>query len=164
MLPRIAATATLIGLSLSALAATAAETKPIFKAPIASHEATKSKRFAINADLGRAWVEVEVWHDASETSEVHRVQVPGLSYDPETAQVVFVNERQSVVCANVRETGNFLFRQTRVEPTGDCELSRKYVKVPVDDGFGVDVVEHFEVHFKPVDRVGLVPATTGPQS
>ena len=147
-------------LSLSASSAVA-ETTPIFKAPIGSQEASKTKRFGINPELGRAWVEIEIWQNTSETSELHRVLVPGLSYSKEASQIVFNSDRQSVVCANVRESGFWIFKHERIEPTGDCELTRKYVKVPIDDGFSVDVIEHFEVHFKPVSPTAIAPARTG---
>lgn len=165
MFNRIATAALAAGLSLLAATATAtaAESTPIFKAPIGSHEASKSKRFAINPELGRAWVEINVWHDPAELNEFHRVLVPGLSYDKQASRVVFDADGQSVVCATVRDEGFWIFKHQRVVPTGDCELTRKYVKVPVDYGFGVEVVEHFEVHFKPVSRVGIVESATDKQ-
>jgi len=163
MFHRIAATALTLGLSLSAVTASAADTTPIFKAPIGATEASKSKTFGINTDLGRAWVEIDIYRDPSETTETYRVQVPGLSYDKDKAQVVYSSDGQTVVCANVRNTGGWIFKHQRVEPTGDCELTRKYVKVPVDDGFGIDVIEHFEVHFKPASRVGIIRTNTEKQ-
>jgi len=154
MFNRIATTTLALGLSLSALTTAAADTTPIFKVPIGAQEASKSKTFGINAELGRAWVEVNVYHDPTELNETYRIPVPGLSYDKNSSQVVYDAEGKNVVCAKVRETGSWIFKTQRIEPTGDCELTRKYVKVPVDDGFAVDVIEHFEVHFKPADRLG----------
>ncbi|HEY0972967.1 MAG TPA: hypothetical protein VGE57_00575 [Solimonas sp.] len=153
MFNRIATTALVLGLSLSAANAVAAEPTPVFTAPI-GQEAHKSKRFAINPELGRAWVEIDVTHSFSETNESHRVAIPGLAYNTDSRKVVYDAEGKTVVCANVRETGSWLFKSQRIEPTGDCELTRKYVKVPIDDGFAVDVIEHFEVHFKPAGQRG----------
>lgn len=158
-----AAAALALGLGTSA-SALQADTTPIFKAPLSSLDASKSKRFAINPELGRAWVEIEVWHNFSENTEFHRVQIPGLSYKQDTAQVVFAQDEKTVVCAEVETGGFWIFKHERIKPTGDCELTRKYVKVPVDDGFSVDVIEHFEVHFKPASRVGLVPVVKALQS
>jgi len=149
-----------LGLLLAPALSVANEGQPIFSAPLAANEATKAKRFAINDQLGRAWVEVEVWHLNSDVSDLHRVQVPGLYYDRDTRKVVFEADGEQVVCANARDPGGLLFRHPRLEPTGDCELTRRYVKVPVDNGFGVDVVERFEVHFNPVRRVGMTPLVT----
>lgn len=162
MLNRLTA-ALALGLGLS-LSIAHAETTPIFKAPLSVTEASKSKRFAINPELGRAWVEIEVYQDPTEMSQTYRVAVPGLSYDKTSAQVIYSAEGQSVVCAKVTESGSWIFKNQRVEPTGDCELTRKYVKVPVDNGFGVDVIEHFEVHFKPLMRVGLTSVHVEPRS
>lgn len=163
MFTRISAATLALGLSVFT-SQVVAETTPIFKAPISAQEASKSKRFGINPELGRAWVEIDIYRDQPESTDTHRVAVPGLSYDKEAAQVVYSEEGKSVVCANVREVGSFIFKHQRIEPTGDCELTRKYVKVPVDDGFGIDVIEHFEVHFKPVRRVGITPAITASKS
>ncbi|MES2884191.1 MAG: hypothetical protein V4709_05270 [Pseudomonadota bacterium] len=163
MFNRIATTALALGLSLSAVTAVAVETTPIFKAPIAEQEASKSKRFGINSELGRAWVEIDIYKDQAETSDTYRVAVPGLSYDKNVSQIVYSSEGKSVVCANVREAGGWIFKSQRIEPTGDCELTRKYVKVPIDDGFAVDVIEHFEVHFKAADRLGRMHKDTEKQ-
>ena len=160
MFSRIATTALVLGLSLSAANAVATEPAPIFTAPI-GQEASKSKRFAINPELGRAWVEIDVSHSFSETTESHRVAIPGLAYNTDSRQVVYDAEGKTVICANVRETGSWIFKSHRIEPTGDCELTRKYVKVPIDDGFVVDVIEHFEVHFKPVGQLGSLHQVTG---
>jgi len=162
MMKRIATTTLALGFSLAAAAAAA--NTPIFKAPIGAQEATKSKAFGINPELGRAWVEVNVYHDPTETTEVYRVPVPGLSYDKTSGQVVYDAEGRTVVCAKVRETGRFLFKSQRVDPTGDCELTRRYVKQPIDDGFAVDVVEHFEVYFQPAGHAAHAPKAADRQS
>lgn len=163
MFNRTVAIAIALGLSLSAKTAVAEESKPIFKAPISAAEASKSKRFGINPELGRAWVEIDVYPDFSETSDTYRVPVPGLRYDKDSRQVVYGADGKQVVCANVRDTGAWIFKSHRVEPTGDCELTRRYVNVPIDDGFAVDVIEHFEVHIKSADRLGHVHRGTGKQ-
>lgn len=162
MFNRIATTALALGLSLSAATAVAAEAGPIFKAPISASEASKSKRFGINPELGRAWVEIDVYFALSETYESYRAAVPGLSFDKRSSQVVYDAEGEKVVCAEVRETGRWIFKSQRIEPTGNCELTRKYVKVPIDNGFTVNVVEHFEVHFQTADRLSRVSAERSP--
>ena len=163
MFKRITTTALALGLSFSAVTAVAADSTPIFKAPIGAQEASKSKTFGINPELGRAWVEINVYHDPTELNETYRVPVPGLSYDKASSQVVYDAEGKKVICANVRESGSWIFKTERVEPTGDCELTRKYVKVPIDDGFAVDVIEHFEVHFKPAGQLGSMHKGTEKQ-
>lgn len=162
MFKPIASAAAALGLSLAASSAMA-ESTAIYKTPVGLPEASKSQRFVIDADLGRAWVEIDTWQNTMETNQTHRVSVPGLSYDKAKAQVVYQQDGQAIACADVRKGSGWIFKQTRIEPTGQCELTQKYVKVPIDDGFSVDVVEHFEVHFKPVRVGGTPPAPATPK-
>lgn len=143
-----------VGLCIAAIStpiAASTEAATIFTAPISAHEASKTKRYAINPELGRAWVEIDIVRGLSETSESHRVTVPGLSYQAESSQVVFEADGRSVVCADVRDAGRWIFKHQRIVPTGACELTPRYVTVPQDDGFGVDLVEYFEVRFEAGD-------------
>lgn len=150
MFSRIPIVALALSLGLAAPAAQAAEDGTrIFKSPTGAFSASKSKKFAINPELGRAWVEVDLYYAMSETSDYYRVAVPGLSYDRERFEVVFDAEGRRVVCATVEQRGWWIFSHDRIEATGDCELSHRYVKVPVDNGFAIEHIEHFEVHFKP---------------
>lgn len=130
-----------------AVFAAQADTSPIFTAPLGPGEASKTRRFAINPELGRAWVEIDIWHANSDSGETHRVAVPGLSYRPDSHQIVFDVDGSTVTCAFVRQAGSWIFRHRRIEPTGDCQLLTHYVRSPMDDGFRVDVVERFELHF-----------------
>lgn len=136
-----------LGMSLAPVQAHQPEQR-IFKAPASGFEPRESKRFAINPELGRAWVEVDLFYPSSEMTEHHRVPVQGLRYDSERAEVVFEARQQRVVCATVQERGWWLFKHHKVHPTGDCELTHQYVEHPTDNGFTVDHIEHFEVHFK----------------
>jgi hypothetical protein len=148
---RVAPYALALGLGFMLPAATAADdTTRIFTAAIAASEASKSKKFGINEGLGRAWVEVEMYHTVSESADYQRVVVPGLRYDRERSEVVFDADGQRVVCATVEQQGRWIFSHRRIEPTGACELTHRYVKVPVDNGFYIEHIEHFEVHFKPI--------------
>lgn len=123
--------------------------EPIFKVPANNSTATKSKTFAIDEKLGRAWVEIDFYYAMSETSDHYRVAVPGLRYDPTQSQVIFENDGQRVICANVVRKGWGPFKHQQLQPTGACELSHRYIKKPIDNGFRIEHVEQFEVHFKP---------------
>ena len=112
-----------------------------------------SKSYAINRELGRAWIEVTLTvqpsGDDSVAPDVIRVQVPGLGFDAAASAVVFrANDGQAVKCAQVTQKQRLFSKQDVIEPTGHCELIRKYVTVPIDDGFVVEQVQRFEVHFK----------------
>ena len=124
-------------------------TEPILKLPASSMQPAKSKSFVVNEALGRAWVEVDFYHALSETSDHYRVAIPGLRYDKAQSQVIFESDDSRVVCANVVTSGRGIFKQKQVQPTGNCELSHRYVKKAVDNGFTVEQIEQFEVHFKP---------------
>lgn len=142
-----------LGISVTAVQANQPEQR-IFKAPASGFEPRESKRFAINPELGRAWVEVDLFYPTSEMTEHHRVPVQGLRYDSARAEVVFEAPQQRVVCATVEERGWWVFKHHKVQPTGDCKLTHEYVERAKDNGFTVDQIEHFEVHFKatPADK------------
>lgn len=109
----------------------------------------KTSTFAINAELGRAWVEVTF--DAAspeDRPDVVRVRVPGLSYDAATKTIVFQADDRVVECARVERRGRGPFARHTIEPTGRCELTHRYVRVPIDDGFAIEEVQRFEVHLK----------------
>jgi hypothetical protein len=146
-------TLSVLALTLSLMAPSAARASDsatrIFQAPTGFWEATKSQRFGFNPELGRAWVEIDFHYRVSEASETHRVRLPGLAYDPERSEIVFDANGKRVVCAKVEPRGRWLFKHHHVEPTGACELTQRYVNVPVDNGFAIDQIEHFEVHFSP---------------
>lgn len=119
---------------------------PVFSFPVSQSDAIKTKRFAANPELGRAWVELDLYYPLQESSDLHRIAVPGLRYDVERAAVVLSHQGAEVVCATLVEKGWGPFRHQRIEPTGACTLSRQYVKKARDNGFTVDAVEHVELH------------------
>lgn len=130
---------------------------PILKMPASSLEPSKSKSFAINPELGRAWVEVDFYYALSETSDHYRIAVPGLRYDKARSEVVFENDGKRVICANVVQKGWGIFKHDQVEATGACELTHRYIRVPVDNGFTIEHVEQFEVNFKPDPSASAKP-------
>jgi len=137
-----------LGLGLSTAHA-AANSISILKMPASSLEPSKSKSFVINPELGRAWVEVDFHYALSESSDHYRIAVPGLRYDKANSEVIFESDGNRVVCATVVQKGWGIFKHDRVKATGACELTHRYVKLPVDNGFTIEHVEQFEVHFKP---------------
>lgn len=143
-----------LGLALSpviASASTAAtDAKPIYQAAIGPMEASKSSTFVVNPEFGRAWVEITKnysWSDSP--AEVVRVPVEGLRYDAARNAVVLDADGKQLECAKVVERGVWVFKGPVAKPTGQCELIQRYVKVPVDDGFGVRRIEKFQVLLNP---------------
>jgi hypothetical protein len=144
--------ASLVAIALGAIApaaiASAAELRIFEDHPHPSIQ-RKTTAFAINAELGRAWVEVTF--DAAspeDRPEVVRVRVPGLRYDAATKAIVFQDEDRIVECARVELRGRGAFARHAISPTGRCELTHRYVRVPIDDGFAIEDVQRFEVHLK----------------
>lgn len=96
-----------------------------------------SGRFAINMELGRAWIEYSGIGKAAESSDDEfRTLVPGLVYDRANLQVIYQNDGYQVICANVRERISIL-KPTIVRPTGKCRFEERTVKVNVDNGFEI---------------------------
>lgn len=95
-------------------------------------------KFAINADLGRAWLELEVdncgMDPDCDTDEV-RVKVEGLSYNTELKQVEFSKDNKTVVCAIEKTRGRGIFRSTRLVETNECTFKNIEEVKMVDDGF-----------------------------
>ena len=93
--------------------------------------------FKVNPELGRAWVEVEVYGiHADSDSDFYRVKVDGLSYDSESKEVVWDYEGQRVVCAKEVTSGRSIFRHTYIKNI-DCTFKQSVMTELVDDGFEV---------------------------
>jgi hypothetical protein len=92
--------------------------------------------FAVNPDLGRAWVEVEQ-HDHTHgggevgtTSVWTRAKVSGLVLDQASWKITLTHEGQLFECANVVRR----WYGTRIFNTG-CVLETKRVTRTIDDGY-----------------------------
>jgi len=95
-------------------------------------------RFEINADLGRAWLEVEVdscGMDPDCDSDEVRVKVEGLKFNTELKQIELTQNGETFVCADVRTRGRGIFRSTRLRETGNCTFNKVIEIKNVDDGF-----------------------------
>jgi len=109
----------------------------VFEAPLENRGQEVSANFAVNRELGRAWIEVQVEtpYQGEEPSvgEVISKAVEGLHYDPARKQVVYRNGTETVVCA---EDATFLWR-TYLKNTGQCLLTPRSEQRQVDDGFNI---------------------------
>lgn len=91
--------------------------------------------FAINKEMGRAWVKLVVTEDVTYSQsprQYFETKVPGLFYEESSRLVVLEHEGKRFECANV-VYGRILGQ--RIKPTGQCRFSHRYVKVPYDDGY-----------------------------
>jgi hypothetical protein len=102
----------------------------VYDSPIDEFQSVNAK-FDIDPELGRAWIDVEKVDSEFQTtrSTVNR-RVNGLSYDPESKEVIYRAGGSSVVCG---EATSFL-GMTRVRATGNCPLIVSYENRTIDDG------------------------------
>lgn len=96
-------------------------------------------RFALNADMGRAWVEFDIEEDDGEDYwyEEKRAKVIGLTFDKSTQEIIYTDTKSRTVCATTevkrrRITGR-LVRYIRL--TGNCYFDYRTESVVEDDGF-----------------------------
>jgi hypothetical protein len=114
-----------------------AEQLIVFETPLDSWKRGVTANFAVNRELGRAWVDVEVEStnqgDEPQSPEVISRTVEGLYYDPARKQVLYRTAAESVVCA---EDARFLWNNY-LKATGQCLLAPSYEQRKVDDGFRI---------------------------
>ena len=129
--------------------ANAAEVK-VFDAPVSFGQNTVSASFAVNKDLGRAWVNVITGSSTTMTdpdrddSSSYRMKVKGLSYDKAASAIVLDVDGQIVECAAVSSWGRSIFRRDVIKSTG-CKLVTKIVRVNYDNGYEIEKRRHAQV-------------------
>lgn len=100
--------------------------------------------FEVNKEMGRAWVEVEMFDrahgDAGAGSSWTRVKVQGLVFDEAQSAITLTHEGQVFECASVTRR----WYGTVIRPTG-CVLQTRKVKRTYDDGYNTYKREVFEV-------------------
>jgi hypothetical protein len=97
-----------------------------------------SANFAVNRELGRAWIDVQVHlndsvADEGQDLEVISKAVEGLYYDSARKQVLYRTATETIVCA---EDATFLWG-IYLKSTGKCLLTPRTEHRKVDDGFEI---------------------------
>lgn len=109
----------------------------VFERPLSGWDQDVSAEFAVNRELGRAWVDVQIdstnYGDEAPENEVISKQVAGLYYDSARKQVLYRMPTGTIVCA---EDATFLWR-TYLKSTGQCSLTAHTEQRKIDDGFNV---------------------------
>ncbi len=101
-----------------------------------------SAKFDINPEMGRAWVEFTgSFSDSESLPDTYRLKLEGLSFDKETAQIVYTDGDKTVVCADVR-VGGSIFKPTRIHPTTSCRFTHVVETKMVDNGYEVKKVSY----------------------
>jgi len=102
----------------------------VYESPISESQSVNAK-FDVDPELGRAWIDVEkVDSEYFTTRSTQKQRVDGLSYDPESKEVIYRSGTNAVVCG---EATSFL-GITRVRTTDNCPLVVSYEKQSIDDG------------------------------
>ena len=122
----------------------AAEVK-IYEAPTWMGDSA-SATFAVNEELGRAWVEIHISdnYDVEDMGTTERVKVPGLSYDNSAKAILLDIDGQLVECAQLKKRGISVFRHNLIKESG-CHFTSKVVKKMVDDGFEIKKKNYLQV-------------------
>ena len=108
----------------------------VFNGPLDTSRQKISASFAVNRELGRAWIDVQLQStdfigEALPVADVIMSRVDGLSYDPARKQVLFQIGGETIVCA---EDATFLW-STSLKSTGRCQLTASTERRAIDDGF-----------------------------
>jgi len=108
----------------------------VFNGPLDTSRQKISASFAVNRELGRAWIDVQLQStdfigEALPVADVIMSRVDGLSYDPARKQVLFQIGGETIVCA---EDATFLW-STSLKSTGQCQLTTSTERRAIDDGF-----------------------------
>ena len=108
--------------------------------------------YEVEKDLGRAWVEIELYTDTygeDEWSKKLRTKVEGLSYNPELKAIEYQKANgETVVCANIKTKKMLGFYYDSKKSTGNCKLSFDYNVEQIDDGYSVRKASVLNVYFE----------------
>lgn len=109
----------------------------VFERPLGNWDQGISADFAVNRELGRAWIDVQVESatigEEAPPREVISKRIEGLYYDSARKQVLYRAAAETVVCA---EDATFLW-STYLKSTGQCRLTPVSERRKVDDGFKI---------------------------
>lgn len=108
-----------------------------------------STQFAFQADTGRAWVNIVGNRLLSDEPYQNRVNVDGLRYNADKAQVVFADNGNEWVCAVAVERGVGPFKRVGLRPTGQCPIKAEAITTPIDTGFRVKRLQQVQLVLVP---------------
>jgi hypothetical protein len=110
----------------------------VFEQPLNTWNQEVFAEFAVNRELSRAWIDVQIQDtdylgEGLPSTEVIMRMLDGLYYDSARKQLLYRTGTESVVCA---EDANFLWT-TYLKSTGNCLLTSSTEQRKIDDGFNV---------------------------
>ena len=109
--------------------------------------ASVSQAFAVNPELGRAWVEVTVSANDPDggSSDVERIKVEGLTFDNQNQTINIDFEGKITTCAEIKTVGRSIFRSKIIKMTPACKFEGRWRTVTYDDGFEMKKTTKYEV-------------------
>jgi len=110
----------------------------LFECPLDTSRQKISADFAVNRELGRAWVDVQIQStdfigEGLPPVDVIMTRFDGLYYDPARKQVLYQRGAETIVCA---EDASVLW-SSYLKSTGQCQLTSSTKQRAIDDGFSV---------------------------
>lgn len=110
----------------------------VFEAPLNNSSQEVSANFAVNRELGRAWIDVQLQtstpgDEGPSEPQVISKAVEGLYYDSARKQILYRTATETIVCA---QDAKFLGR-TYLKSTGECLLTPRTEQRKMDDGFKI---------------------------
>jgi hypothetical protein len=109
----------------------------VFEKPTSAFYKEIDSDFAINTDLGRAWIDITVGEKLNSPRREHprkhyRQKVEGLYYDQNSEAIMLETGGELIECASVRR--GRIFRNLVIKSTG-CRLESKIAYKTIDDGY-----------------------------
>jgi hypothetical protein len=108
-----------------------------------------STQFVFQTDTGRAWVHIVGNRLISDEPYQSRVNVNGLRYNADKAQVVFAANGNEWVCAVAAEHGIGPFKRVGLRPTGQCPIRAEAITTQVDTGFDLKQLQQVQLILAP---------------
>lgn len=108
-----------------------------------------SAQFAFQAATGKAWVHIVGNRLVSDEPYQRRVNVDGLHYNADKAQVVFAANGNEWVCAVAAEHGIGPFKRVGLRPTGQCPIKAEAITTLIDTGFRVKQLQQVQLILAP---------------
>ena len=107
-----------------------------------------TQQFAINPDLGRAWVEVSISSndpDGAGNDDLERIKIEGLTYDAQTGEINLDHEGKITTCAEFKVVGRSIFRTKMIRMSSNCKFQGRWRKLTYDNGFEIKQTEKYEI-------------------
>lgn len=107
-----------------------------------------SHHFAVNPELGRAWVTLSLNPQAAEVDAIvqeQRILVPGLRFDAAQNAVVMQANGKLITCARVEKS---LFGEPVVRANGQCSFKITPYQAQQDNGYELVMVDKIKVAMK----------------